>query len=164
MAARTGSLDLEISSAPGAAGSTRAEFSRCDVRRHGSGSGVGYRVDGHDVCMGEIVEYWIDRIETLLRRCVRDREVLPESQSIDIRFPEFMADDIAMVKRIYELAGLEMTEGARGQLASYMEANPRGKYGRVRYDLMADFGVDPKELRKRFSFYFDRFNVVAEGE
>ena len=124
----------------------------------------GSRLRCNEVRMDEIVEYWSDRIETLLRRCVRDREVLPESQSIDIRFPEFMADDIAMVKRIYELAGLEMTEGARGQLASYMEANPRGKYGRVRYDLMADFGVDPKELRKRFSFYFDRFNVVAEGE
>ena len=50
--------------------------------------------------------YWIDRIEKLLRGCVRDRDQLPEGQVIDVLFHEFMADDIAMVERIYGLAGL----------------------------------------------------------
>ena len=45
-----------------------------------------------------------------------------------------------------------------------MEHNPRGKYGRVLYDLKADFGVDPAELRKRFDFYFERFPIQAEGD
>ena len=29
-----------------------------------------------------------------------------------------------------------------------MAKNPRGKHGRILYDLKADFGVDPDELRK----------------
>ena len=103
-----------------------------------------------------------DRIETLLRRCVRDRDQLPADQSIDVLFHEFMADDIGTVERIYDLAGHPMTDGARKQLDDYMLANPRGKYGRVRYDLKQDFGIDPDVLRKRFEFYFDRFPIRAE--
>ena len=48
--------------------------------------------------------YWADRIEVMLRACVRDRDLLPADQTIDVRFDEFMADDLAMVRRIYELA------------------------------------------------------------
>jgi len=106
--------------------------------------------------------YWIDRVEKLLRACVRDRELVPEGQSIDVLFHEFMADDLATVERIYQLADLEMTPGARADLDAYLAANPRGKHGRIVYDLKADFGVDPDELRSRFDFYFDKFPVRPE--
>ena len=43
-----------------------------------------------------------------------------------------------------------------------MGENPRGRYGRIVYDLEADFGVKPEALRKRFQFYFDRFAVRVE--
>lgn len=124
----------------------------------------GSRVRCREIDLGHIFEYWSDRIETLLRRCVRDRDLLPKESSIDVLFHEFMADDIGMVERIYEIAGPPMTPEARAQLHAYLEENPRGKYGRVRYDLKADFGVDPRELRKRFDFYFERFAVRAEGD
>ena len=121
------------------------------------------RVRCRRIDLDAILTYWTDRIETLLRRCVRDRDLLPADSSIDVLFHDFMADDIGMVERIYDLAGHPMTDEARSQLAAYMERNPRGKYGRVRYDLKADFGVDPSELRKRFDFYFQRFPIRAEG-
>ena len=73
-----------------------------------------------------------------------------------------MADDVGTVERIYELADLPMTSEARQQFEDYMRDNPRGKYGRVVYDLQADFGIDPEALRKRFDFYFERFPIVAE--
>jgi hypothetical protein len=114
------------------------------------------------VDLDDIAAYWIDRVERLLRRCVRDRDRLPANRSIDVLFHEFMADDVGMVERIYELAGHPMTDRARQQLDDYMTANPRGKYGRVRYDLRGDFGIDPEALRERFAFYFDRFAIRAE--
>jgi hypothetical protein len=67
-----------------------------------------------------------------------------------------------MVERIYEVAGLEMTSEARAELDQYMAGNPRGKHGRILYDLRGDFGVDPEELRKRFDFYYERFPIQAE--
>lgn len=111
-----------------------------------------------------VASYWSDRVERLLRACVRDRDLLPSTQSIDVMFHEFMADDIAMVKRIYEVAGLEMTSDTRASLDAYMERNPRGKHGRIRYDLEGDFGVDPDELRERFAFYYDRFPIRVEEQ
>jgi len=106
--------------------------------------------------------YWIDRIEHLLRRCVMDRELVPKIQSLDILFHEFMQDDLATVERISQLAGLEKTAQSQGQLQAYMKKNPRGKHGRIAYDLKADFGVDPGELRERFAFYYERFPVRVE--
>ena len=109
-----------------------------------------------------VADYWIDRIERLLRACVRDRDRIPASQSLDVAFHEFMADDVATVERIYRLAGLEMTSAARAALDGFMASHPRGKHGRILYDLESDFGVDPGALRERFAFYGERFPVEIE--
>ncbi len=110
-----------------------------------------------------VAAYWIDRIERLLRACVKDRDRIPADRSIDVLFNEFMDDDVAMVRRIYELADLEMTAEAQTDLDAYMLENPRGKHGRIVYDLKGDFGVERSELRERFRFYFDRFPVKVES-
>lgn len=110
-----------------------------------------------------VAAYWIDRIERLLRACVRDRDRIPADRSIDVLFHEFMNGDVAMVRRIYELADLDMTAEAQADLDTYMMENPRGKHGRIVYDLKGDFGVERSELRERFGFYFDRFPVEVES-
>ncbi|MCA9503510.1 MAG: sulfotransferase [Spirochaetaceae bacterium] len=108
------------------------------------------------------LEYWHDRVRRLLEASVRDRHLLPSDRTIDVLFHEFMADDVAMVEKIYDVAGLPMTNDARRQIDEYMVAHPRGKDGQVVYDLRADFGADPAELRRAFDFYFDRFDVRVE--
>jgi Sulfotransferase family len=109
-----------------------------------------------------LAEYWVDRVDRLLRACVRDRDLLPPERSIDVVFHEFMADDVGMVERIYERAGLAMTRDARARLDAFMVANPRGKHGRLAYDLRGDFGLDPAAVRARFGYYFERFPVAVE--
>ena len=111
-----------------------------------------------------LAAYWIDRVERLLRACVRDRDRLPATQAIDVPFHALMADDFGMVGRIYERAGLPMTPGARAELARYVADNPRGKHGQVVYDLRRDFGIEPAAVRERFGFYFERFSVRAESQ
>jgi hypothetical protein len=105
--------------------------------------------------------YWARRIEDMLRACVEDREILPAACSMDVRFHEFMADDLATVEAIYQLAGKPFTREARKSMASFMESHPRGKHGRILYDL-ADFGMDPSERRRALEFYVDRFGVEIE--
>jgi hypothetical protein len=107
--------------------------------------------------------YWTDRVETLLRSCVRDRDALPADQAVDVRFHEFMADDIGTVERIYATAAVPMTSDARAELAAYVDEHPRGRHGRIVYDMAADFGLNRDELRHRFRFYTDRFGVREEG-
>ncbi len=101
----------------------------------------------------ELATYWVDRVERLLRAAVRDARLIPEPQRVDVEFGEFMADDVAMATRIIELSGLEVTGECRTALADYVAGNPRGKDGRVVYDLRG-------ELYDRYSFYFDAFPQV----
>ena len=53
-----------------------------------------------------------------------------------------------------------MTNRSRSELAAYLAGNPRGKDGRVVYDLRGDFGIDPAELRERFAFYYEAFPQI----
>ena len=108
------------------------------------------------------LSYWRERIETILRACVRDRDSLPEQQSMDVLFHQFMADDIATVESIYNLADIEMTDTARAQLTNFMKNNPRGKHGQVIYDLPKHFGITAEEVRRSFDFYCQRFAVKLE--
>jgi len=107
--------------------------------------------------------YWVDRIETMLRACVGDRDDLSHDRVLDVRFDEFMADDLAVVEQVYATAGIELTDTARAEVMGYIEDNPRGKHGRLTYDFAGDFGLDPMAERDRFGFYFDRFAVTREG-
>ncbi|MEH6584113.1 MAG: sulfotransferase [Halioglobus sp.] len=116
----------------------------------------GQRMNRNSVLMDGLVDYWSERIEHLLRACVQDRPALPEGQSIDVPFNILVNDDVGMVEKIYARAGLPMTGEARAALGQFVDAH-KGNYGRVIYDLKGQFGVDPDELRKRFSFYFEAF-------
>ncbi len=120
----------------------------------------GQRLYRKQVDARPIVDYWIDRIEHLLRACVRDRLLWPEAHSIDAPFNAFMEDEVAMVEKIYAKAGLTMTEAARASLAADRANHPRGKEGQVVYHLERDFGVSPDTLRKRFGFYFEAFDFM----
>ena len=105
--------------------------------------------------------YWADRLETMLQACVRDRELLPAERSIDVRFNEFMADDVGMVERIYAIAGQPFTGDVRAAMDTFMATHPRGKHGGVVYDL-SEFGLDPAERRRALRFYVDRFDLALE--
>ncbi|HEY6131037.1 MAG TPA: sulfotransferase, partial [Halioglobus sp.] len=122
----------------------------------------GQRVNRKKVDLDGLITYWTDRVVHLLQACVRDRAALPAGQSIDVPFHDFMADDLGMVEKIYARAELAMTAPARRQLQTFIDTHPRGRDGRVVYNLRDDFGVTPAQLRARFAFYFDRFPVQVE--
>ena len=107
-----------------------------------------------------LAAYWLERIEGLLRASVRDLHVIPPGQRVDVEFGQFMADELGTVTRILDAAGIGAPEEARGQLTDYIAGNPRGKNGRMIYDLRGDFGLDPDAVRERFAFYFDAFPQI----
>ncbi|WP_244975490.1 sulfotransferase family protein [Mycobacterium kubicae] len=109
-----------------------------------------------------LVDYWSDRVHRLLSACVRDRDLVPADRSIDIGFHDLNGNEIPLLTQLYERGGVELTPQVRAEFQKYLETNPRGKHGRIRYDLTRHFGIAPDELRARFGFYFDRFDVRAE--
>jgi len=122
----------------------------------------GDRMRRHEIEPEQLAAYWVDRVELLLRACVRDRETVPADRSLDVVFRDFMADELGTVDRFYERAGVDLPDEVRARFAAYLAGNPRGKHGRVVYDLQGDFGLDPAALRERFTFYTDRFGIPAE--
>jgi hypothetical protein len=125
--------------------------------------GYGDRMRRDAIEPEELAAYWVDRVDHLLRACVRDRGRLPEERTVDVLFHEFMADDVGMVERIYARNRRVLTPAARAQLDAFMAANPRGKHGQLMYDLRGDFGLDPDAVRSRFDYYFERFPVAMEA-
>ncbi|MDE2597740.1 MAG: sulfotransferase [Sphingomonadales bacterium] len=120
------------------------------------------RLRRHEADLPGLAEYWIARIERLLRKCVDDRAKVPQGRVIDVMFDEYMADQVGTVERICAANGLEITPGARARFAAYMDENRRHRHGRVHYDLAGQFGVDIGALRERFAFYYDAFPVARE--
>ena len=110
-----------------------------------------------------LLEYWTDRVEKLLRACLRDRHLWPEAQSVDVPFDAFMKDDMAVVREVRRKAGLPETDHANRDVATYIESHPRGKYGQLVYHLERDFGIAPAELRKRFDFYYEAYPFLQRS-
>lgn len=109
----------------------------------------------------EILEYWTRLIARLLERGMADRPLLAD-RVLDVYFDAFMADTMGTVEEVYRHAGIELTDVARRQIEEYVAQHPRDKHGRIGYDLRADFGVSPAELRRRFGFYLDEHPVAVE--
>jgi hypothetical protein len=107
-------------------------------------------------------DYWTDRIGRLLDASLRDRHLLPADRTVDVFFDEYMADELGTLQRVYDAAGIELTDTARAEIERYRAAHPRGKEGRVVYDLRRDFSTTPEEVRARFDAYLDRFPVRIE--
>lgn len=120
------------------------------------------RISRDHVDVEGIGRYWADRLELMLRSCAEERDVLPAERTIDVHFDEFMADDLAMVARVYDGAGQPLDAPARAAMAGFMAEHPRGRFGTIDYDL-AEFGLDPARLRRQTAFYSERFGVTPES-
>ena len=107
-------------------------------------------------------DYWTDRVGRLLDASMRGRDLLPDRRTVDVYFHEYMADELGTLQRIYDAADIEMTPQARAEISAHQAAHPRGKLGRVIYNLRSDFSTTPEEVRSRFGAYLDRFPARIE--
>ncbi|MEV3902210.1 sulfotransferase [Mycobacterium sp. NPDC050551] len=99
---------------------------------------------------------WIDRLERMLAALIRDRDLLGPDRSIDVRFDDFMADEMSVAEAVYRLADEPLTDDARAAMAGYLDGHQRGRLGRISTS-WRDFGIDEEELRERFAPYVSRF-------
>jgi hypothetical protein len=83
-------------------------------------------------------------------------------QLLDVHYLELLRDPMAMVRRIYEFFGLELTGEAETAMEGFLLANPQNKGGVHRYSL-EEFGLNPETERRRFQFYLDFFGIEPEG-
>ena len=99
---------------------------------------------------------WVNRLEKLLGECVRHRDIIPADRSVDIRFDDFMADELGTAERLFALAGEPFDEPVRSAITGYLDGHRRGRLGRVATSAQM-FGLDEDDLRARFAGYSERF-------
>ncbi|HWD56160.1 MAG TPA: sulfotransferase [Acidimicrobiales bacterium] len=109
-----------------------------------------------------IGHYWADRLEQMLANCAEQHSILPADRTIDVHFDDFMADDLAMVARVYDVASQPLDRSSRHAMRAFVAGHPRGKFGAIDYDL-TEFDLDPAACRRAFSFYSERFGVTSES-
>ena len=110
----------------------------------------------------DVGRYWVERSETMFRKGAAARHILPPAQSMDVRFHEFMANDVAMVERIYDFANQPFTSEVRNAMNAFMQEHPRGKDGRLTYDI-TQFGYETAERKEALRFYIDQFELREEN-
>jgi hypothetical protein len=105
-----------------------------------------------------IGRHWTGILTQMLDSAVRDRHLLPDDRSVDVRFDDFMADDLGTVADIYRLAGQPLDARARAAHAEYLAGHRRNRHGKVVYDPAA-VGIDPDAVRSSLAAYCDAFGV-----
>lgn len=114
------------------------------------------RMHRSPVPVQQLASSLIDRLDVMLGAWVRDRNSIGADRSVDIRFDDFMNDELGTAERIFELAGESLNDGQRAAMADYLAEHQRNRLGRVAVTAQT-FGLDEDELRSRFSAYQERF-------
>ena len=114
------------------------------------------RMHRSPVPVRRIAAYWIDRLEVMLDAFTRDRDAVAADRSIDVRFDDFLRDQVGTAEQVMALAGEPVTAEAATAMATYQAAHERGRLGRVATSCEM-FGLDEDDLRNRFAPYTSRF-------
>lgn len=104
----------------------------------------------------QISSAWVERLESMLNALVRDRDTIPPERSIDVRFDEFLADEMAVAAQVYEKSGEALDDDARSAILGYLTGHQRGRLGTVATSPEM-FGLDENDLRDAFAPYVARF-------
>ena len=93
-----------------------------------------------------------------MQRMIAFRDAGNERRFFDIHFAPFQKDPFPTLAKLYEFLGEPFTPEAEARMRAWRENTPRDKHGRHEYD-GAEFGLRTAELREKFRFYTDRYEV-----
>jgi hypothetical protein len=105
---------------------------------------------------------WADRLEQMLRRSLEQAEALPRNRLLDVSYEAFLKDEWATVERVFDFAEVEIDAAGRDAIRAHLNACGLGRRGLFEYRF-EDLGLDPGELRERFRFYREHFDLPDEG-
>jgi len=121
----------------------------CSMVAHGRGI-FSDSVDAH-----EVGRHWLAKIARMLRESM-DARARHRAAFIDVQYQALMTDPMGEVARVYEHAGLPLSDEARTAIRASLSTNRQHKYGRHHYAL-ADFGLDAATVDAATSVYRQRY-------
>ncbi|MGE0623460.1 MAG: sulfotransferase [Pseudomonadales bacterium] len=109
-------------------------------------------VDGADVG-----RYQLETTVTWFDRAMAARDAHPGARLVDVAYPRLAADPLAIIREVCNAADVPWDEATAAATRARL-AELRAQHGVHRYQ-PEDFGLDPGEVRERFSVYRQRFEV-----
>lgn len=97
-------------------------------------------------------EQWNHRMARALRHAMAVREHMPTGRFLDVHFEDTVAEPLAVVERIYQFAGLELTPQTRSAMAQWLQANGREKRA-VHHYSPGQFGLSEAILQRDYAEY-----------
>ncbi|ULE31765.1 sulfotransferase family protein [Mycobacterium sp. IDR2000157661] len=90
--------------------------------------------------------------------------LVDDPRVLHVRYTDFVADQVATVRRYYAFADRRLTGEAEAAMRAYLVANPGDRHGKFRYStsLLTDIGEDLDALHDEFRPFRDRFGVEIE--
>ena len=85
---------------------------------------------------------------------------IPRDRCFNSLYADLIQSPIEAVHKIYEKTGMEFTEAAAQRIRDYLDAKPKGKFGKHQYE-MAD-AEETARLRQLFSRYQTYYGVPNE--
>jgi hypothetical protein len=109
--------------------------------------------DRRDIARTEM-ESWSDAAE----RAIPIRAEFPRARFYDLHFPDFMADPIGTVKKIYADFDQDLSDEGEQALRAWHGANPQGAHGRHVYS-DDSLGLTRDQVHERFAIYMDHYGI-----
>jgi len=117
-----------------------------------------WRMSSSAVDPHEVGRQWIRRMSWTNRRAIATRDRMSDASTrfTDVRFREAMRDPIAQIARIYQRAGIELTDDARAAMTAWRSRDAAEKL--VKHTYTAEqFGLSGEQIRREFADYTCRF-------
>ena len=116
-----------------------------------------------DVDRFEVAQDWTARLLRVIQHVmtVRSGPIPPDAIFYDMYFPDFVADQFAVVSDIYEKLGLSMTDEGAARMKAFIADNPKGKHGLHLYT-PEEYGIDPEVVRRDFRAYIETHDLAPE--
>jgi hypothetical protein len=91
--------------------------------------------------------------------------MVDDPRILHVRYSDFIADQVATLRRYYEFSGRELTAQADAAMHEYLADNPGDRHGKFRYStqLLVDIGENLDALHEEFRPFRERFGVEIEN-
>ena len=102
----------------------------------------------------EQAEFWSAAFNIFLEQ---RKELDKEDQIIDLKFDDFIQDQMGVVEQIYQRFSWNLSDASRESMRNFLITNPPGKHGTHEYTL-EQFGLNEEKIEKQFKSYIEFIN------
>jgi hypothetical protein len=118
---------------------------------------------GDQVDLAALGRRWLGFWATELDRALAARSTADPARVHDVGYQALVADPLGEVERLYTRLGLELSGGARERMRRWIGRHHHRRRGRPHRYSLADFGLDPAEVDRRFARYREWVATVTSS-